>query len=83
METDRQGTVLERLEADVARITSQSAEELRSQTICEMRRRAMRKTGFVTRFVSWFPFAGRGNVMRERIKDSKTINDMLDEALRQ
>ncbi|OFX16915.1 MAG: hypothetical protein A2Z18_01700 [Armatimonadetes bacterium RBG_16_58_9] len=73
--------VLLKLEEDVARSTGRSVAELRTSSLCDLRRQAEVRTGRVTRFVSRFPLIGRGNVNSDRIVESKDIDDEVDRIL--
>jgi hypothetical protein len=63
--------------------TGNTAEELRSTPLDEFRARVELARGHALRFVSKFPFLGRGNVMRDKTIDHATVNRQLDEVLRE
>lgn len=47
--------------------TGESIENLRSTPVDELRTKVERKRGRPLRFKSYFPFIGRGNVLRSRV----------------
>lgn len=57
------------------------ADELRHMTVTELRERAEARTGKRFKIVKHFPFIGRGNVLRDRIKTTEEIDSELDKAL--
>ena len=73
---------LRRLEATVERATGQSANELRSKTLSELRILTEKKVGRRMKFISRFPLIGRGNVMRDKVVDHDSIEGMLERLLR-
>jgi hypothetical protein len=74
--------VLKKFEEDVERLTGQKAENIRRQSLSEIRRGTEGRHGRTMRFISMFPFIGRGNVMRDRMVSHDRVEKMLDEALR-
>lgn len=73
---------LRNLERTVERITGQSAEILRSQTLTELRQKTEARVKHKLRFVSRFPLIGRGNVMRDKTVDHETVERLLEQSLR-
>lgn len=71
------------LDQAIERATGESVEELRLRTIEETRRIAEERTGRAMRFMSAFPFIGRGNVLRDRVISHDDVEAVLDRALRE
>jgi hypothetical protein len=65
----------------VERLTGRSASSLRAETLTTVRLQVERASGRPLKFVSRFPFIGRGNVLRDRVISNETIERQLDEAL--
>jgi hypothetical protein len=80
--SDSESVVLHRLEVAVEEITGQPAETLRQQTLTELRRRTEARTKTKMLFRSRFPLIGRGNVMRDKVRDHKFVEAQLQEALK-
>lgn len=72
---------LHNLERAVEKLTNTSAEILRSTPIDE-HRNAMKKRGIIVRFLSRFPFIGRGNIMRDKILDHDAVERQFEESVR-
>jgi hypothetical protein len=70
------------LERAVRKATGETADALRARTIEETRRVAEKRHGYRTRFISWFPFIGRGNVLRDCTISHEGVEAALDDALR-
>jgi len=75
-------TILCRLEATVEGVTGQTVRELRDQSLTELRRKTEQKNKTKLRFRSCFPLIGRGNVMRDKLVDHKSVEEQLQEALK-
>lgn len=73
---------IEILEKALEKACGESVSKLRSRTLEENRRLAEKKHGLLARFVSYFPFIGRGNVLRNRLVTHEEVEKRLDEALR-
>lgn len=69
-------------EKTIERGTGMSVDAIRRTPIEELRKIAERKLGHSLRIVTVFPWAGRGNVLRDRMVSRKKLNDDLDHALR-
>jgi hypothetical protein len=57
-------------------------ESVRSVTIGDRRAMREQKTGKPSRFESYFPLIGRGNVLRDRAVDHETVESELRGVLR-
>lgn len=73
---------LQILERAVERITGKRAGDIRSQPLEERRAEIETARGRIMRFVSCFPFVGRGNVMRHNVINHIDVERSLDQALR-
>ena len=71
-----------RLESTVERATGQTAAELRSQTLTQLRDRVKLKNGGKLVIKSHFPLIGRGSVMRENTVDHEVVEAELCKALK-
>ena len=69
-------------EQAIERGTGMSIGEIRQTPIEELRRIAEKRLGHSLQFLSVFPWAGRGNVLRDRLVSRKEIDADLDDALR-
>jgi len=67
------------IEKVVSEKLGKSADELRNQTISEIRKEAEKKAGHPLRYKKEFPFIGRGNVLRDRLTSSDEIEKKLEE----
>ena len=72
---------LEILERAVERSTGEKVAALRSMSIDDRRRLIERHTKRPVRFTTKFPFIGRGNVMRDRLKSHREVEAALATAL--
>jgi hypothetical protein len=75
-------STLRRLEATVARVTGQSVETIRSQSLTELRQVTETRLKGKLTFRSRFPLVGRGNVMRDKIIDHEAVESLLGQALK-
>lgn len=57
-------------------------DEIRMQSIEERRQEAEAKTRKKLRIARFFPFIGRGNILRDRVIGSGQINKDLEKALK-
>jgi len=73
---------LRQLEVSVERLTGKTVNDLRQFSIEDYRLELETRHKRPLRFVSRFPFIGRGNVMRDRIINSAKIEKQLDAMLR-
>jgi hypothetical protein len=80
---DRGMETLMKLEKIVELDTGKKASEIRSVTLGEFRAGLERTRGHALRFITKFPFLGRGNVMRDKTIDHATVDRLLDESLRE
>jgi hypothetical protein len=81
-EADKDGSQLAVFESCIFRLTGKTADELRSKTIADLRQEFEEKhNGAPVRFVSQFPFIGRGNVLRDRLVAHEAIEAELDRVL--
>ncbi len=71
------------LERAIELATGESVEELRLRTMDETRRIAEQRAGHAMRFMSAFPFIGRGNVLRDRVVSHDDVEAELTRALRE
>lgn len=62
--------------------TGESIESLRKTPIDERRRNIEHNRDRLTHFTSWFPFIGRGNVLRDLAVNHEEADKALEEALR-
>ena len=62
--------------------TGEKIESLQNTTLDERRRMTEAKHGAPMRFPTWFPFIGRGNVLRDRCLTHAQVEAALTEALR-
>ena len=69
------------LEQAVEQLTGESVALLRSRSLEETRKVAEKRHGRAFRFISRFPFIGRGNVLRDRLVTRKDVEATLDRAL--
>jgi hypothetical protein len=65
----------------IERIVGEDIETIRRTPIDERRRKVEASRGAPLRFVTRFPFIGRGNVLRDRTIDHQKVEQLLDEAL--
>jgi hypothetical protein len=72
-------TILERA---VEKITGKSAASLRLLTLEEWRSEIEARHGKRMRFVSRFPFIGRGNIMRGKVVNHDQVEHYVDHAIR-
>jgi hypothetical protein len=72
---------LSTLEKAVEASTGERVEVLRSRSLEETRRLAEKKYRRPLKFVSHFPFIGRGNILRDRIVGHEQIEADLDAIL--
>jgi hypothetical protein len=75
---EQSAQLLRNLEQAVQLSTGKSSDELRKTTICDLRRQTQKQKGFITRFKSFAQWIGRGNVLGDRTKTEREINDMID-----
>lgn len=75
-------TTEEILQAAVETATGMTIAHIRSTPIDDLRREIEKKFGGPMKFVSEFPFIGRGNVLRDRLVARAQVEADLDEALR-
>lgn len=73
--------VLISLEKTVSSMTGEAAYVLRSQTLDERRKVLEARYKTSMKFISKFPFIGRGNVLRDKIISGAEVNALLDSAL--
>ena len=73
--------VLRLLEEAIERKTGEPIESLRAEPIAERRSRIERTTSSKLRLVKWFPFIGRGNIMRNNIRTAEEIDEEFLKAL--
>ncbi len=73
--------MLSDLERAIEKRVGKSVEEMRSTTFDEARRQYDSTHHHPTRFISFFPFIGRGHAMRDRLLSREDIEDGVDEAL--
>ena len=66
----------------VEQATGMSAEKLRRTPIDEFRRMVEEERGSSIRFVSEFPWIGRGNVLRDRCTSHQAAEDAYESAIR-
>jgi uncharacterized protein with von Willebrand factor type A (vWA) domain len=78
---DIEAQTLRRLEATAERITGQSADVLRGQTLAQLRNATELKAKRKWLFVSRFPLIGRGSIMRERVIRHEEVEGMLTKVL--
>ena len=62
--------------------TGEKLEALQRMTLTERRCKVETKHGKPMQFRSWFPFIGRGNVLRDHIISHSQVEAALTEALR-
>lgn len=73
--------VLVSLEKTVTSMTGEKPSELRRQPLDERRKFLEARNKSPMRFLSKFPFIGRGNVLRDKIVSGAEVNALLDKAL--
>jgi hypothetical protein len=69
------------LERAVEASTGERVEVIRSRSLEETRRLAEKRQGRPLKFVSHFPFIGRGNVLRDRLVSHEQVEADLDAVL--
>jgi hypothetical protein len=65
---------LKMLEEVIEQSTGEKVEEMRRETIADRRARIERTSGKKLRLTRNFPFIGRGNVLRDRVKTAEEID---------
>lgn len=70
------------LERAVKKATGETADVLRARTLEETRALAEKRHPRRFKFISRFPFIGRGNVLLDRTVSHKGVEAALDDALR-
>jgi hypothetical protein len=78
----REMTMYDSFIKNIEKKSGLSISEIREKDPCELRKYFEKKFGTKTRFVSEFPFIGRGNVLRDGIIDSDQINEEIDKLLK-
>jgi hypothetical protein len=68
--------------AAIERSTGETAKTLRDEPIEDLRAKREAKAGAPLRFISMFPFIGRGNVLRDKVLSRAEVDRQLLEALR-
>lgn len=63
--------------------TGQTAEHARQTPLDELRRAAESRLGKPIKFCTSYPWAGRGNVMRDRLVSHEEVEADYDDAIRQ
>lgn len=81
MATTMSPTALISLERAIEASTGERVEVLRSRTLEETRLVAEKKHRRPMKFVSHFPFIGRGNVLRDRLVSHEQVEADLDAVL--
>ncbi|WP_028579427.1 hypothetical protein [Desulfogranum japonicum] len=71
----------EEVMAGIARKTGLSPEQIRKSSPEEIRAHLTKKTKKDFKITSAFPFIGRGNVLRDKLRSSKDINRETDKIL--
>ena len=70
------------LQRAVEKATGETILQLRGRSLEDTRRVAEQRNRRPLKFISKFPFIGRGNVMRDRLVTHDAVEASLDEALR-
>lgn len=70
------------IDRTIAESTGHSVEYLKDTPLDELRRNAEQKRGRPLKFVSVFPWIGRGNVMRDRLVSHEEAVAAYDDAIR-
>lgn len=73
---------LEIFERTVERATGQTTDTVRRTPLTELREQMEKKKGRLIRFKSFFPWIGRGNVMRDRLATREIADAAAEEAIR-
>jgi len=73
---------LELFEKTVQRATGRVVDEIRRTPLTELRKQAEQKKGKPIRFVTFFPWIGRGNIMRDRLVSGRQADEEADGAIR-
>lgn len=74
--------LLKRLEKTVEAVLQEPAATIRSRTLWEQRRIVEKRHKAPLSMASYFPFIGRGNVLRNRLVSHEEVENMLDAALK-
>lgn len=69
-------------EKTIEESTGLSIRHIRETPLDELRREAEEKRGKPLRFVSFFPWVGRGSVMRDRLISHEEAEAAYDDAIR-
>ena len=69
------------IDRTIAESTGCSIEYLKNTPLDELRKNAEEKRGFPLRFVSVFPWIGRGNVVRDRLVSHEEAVAAYDDAI--
>lgn len=70
------------IDRTIAESTGHSVEYLKNTPLDELRKNAEKRRGRPLRFVSVFPWIGRGNVMRDRLVSHEEAVAAYDDAIR-
>ena len=70
------------LDRAVRDATGESADVLRRRSIADTRRIAEERHNSPLKFISVFPFIGRGNILRDRTVTRADVERALDDGLR-
>lgn len=73
----------ELFERTVERATNQSIEDIRATPLDELRRQTEKRLGRPIRFVSAFPWVGRGNMLRDRLVSHEEAEAAYEYAIRE
>ncbi len=68
-------------EQTIEKATGQTVEHVRNTPIDELRQAAEAKRGGPLQFVSFFPWIGRGNVMRDRLVSHEEAEAAYDDSI--
>jgi hypothetical protein len=69
-------------EQTIKEATGHSVEQIQQTPLDELRRDVEKKRGRLLKFVSSFPWVGRGNVMRDRLVSHEEAETAYDDAIR-
>ena len=70
------------MESSAQKATGLSLAQIKSFTPCQLREHLEKTNKAKFSFVSVFPYIGRGNVLRENIIDSATLDREIDKILK-
>lgn len=73
---------LEIFERTVERATGELTDTVRRTPLTELREQMEKKKGRLIRFRSFFPWIGRGNIMRDRLATREKSDEAAVEAIR-